>query len=260
MAPTHSIRVWHTKDYSRSRDSLLSSQQPYLSQSFGLFPSHSAFIASLCIRQFAWAQKPLLFHKTAQTAAWPEMKETCVTGAGAMSELALRGQWASQVWSQPLAWASIGQSAVSYLNLKCACQNQAAQCLTSLQTSAAELVCWSWEFYHPLQFKESAHAASWGKQSTCQSVLLGQSRRTKRWNLLTDKSLAMSFTEHQLPSHFSFRSHLADSTKKVWKMYLGKIPLLSQCHARCCLFLWSNWTTAQSSQNRRPAPQSCYFY
>lgn len=170
-----------------------------------------------------------------------------------MSELGAREKWASQVWSWPLAWASIGQSTVAYLNLQCVCQNEAAQCLTSAQTSAAELVCWSWEFYHPLQFKESAPAASWGKRSTCQSVRLGQSSCTKRWNLLTDKSLAVSFTEHQLPSSFSFRSHLAEapSAKKVWKMFLGKIPLLSQCHARCCQLLWSNWTTAQSSQNRR---------
>lgn len=39
--------VWHNKNNSRSRDSLLSSEQPHLSQSFGLLPSHSVYFLSL---------------------------------------------------------------------------------------------------------------------------------------------------------------------------------------------------------------------
>lgn len=220
--------------------------------SFSLSIYFLSFCPSVCV-----SADPLLFHTTAQTAAWPEMKGTGIAGPGAMSELAERqnvlpkcshGHWP-------------GPGTMACLSLKCLCQNWAGKHLTSPHTSTAELVCRNWEFYHPLQFTDSAHTASRGNQSTCQDVLLVQSRCVQRQNFTDWKIMCHVLIVYQVLPSFCFYSNLAEvpPTKKVWKCMRKNSSLLSQHHAHCCQFLWFDWT-AQGSKKRRPNLQSCYFY
>lgn len=142
--PHTASQVWNTKDNSRSRGSLLSSECHICLSPLG-FLLLTAFISSLCVPQFVWAQTP--FSCTAcSDSCLARNERNCTAGPGAMAQLAERqnvlprqscGHWpgpalAKAPWS---VWISSVGAKIKLANI-----------LPHHITSTAELVCWNWEF------------------------------------------------------------------------------------------------------------------
>lgn len=227
--PHTASQVWNTKDNSRSRDSLLSSEWHICLSPLGfLLLTQHLFPLFVSLRLCEDFLNPPLFPQSAQAAAWPEMKGACIAGPGAVSEPA-EGQ-------NVLPKCSCGHwpgPALASLNPKCMCQNRAGKHLTSPHTSTAELVCWNWEFYHiAIHFSSQMvptlpQGAAGAHAKLCYllkaDVFKGKTSPAEKW-------CAMSLIVYQVLPRFCFYSALADapSTKKVWKWMWKSSSLPSQ--------------------------------